>query len=57
MDNLNTHKSALASGFVQSRRAEIKFLPAYSPDLNPIEKMWSKVKQISHRLADHTAMP
>lgn len=26
--------------------AECLFLPAYSPDLNPIEKMWSKVKQI-----------
>ncbi|MFO1460729.1 MAG: transposase, partial [Verrucomicrobiota bacterium] len=24
--------------------AEVRFLPAYSPDLNPIEKMWSKVK-------------
>jgi transposase len=27
-----------------SRNIEIKYLPAYSPDLNPIEKMWSKVK-------------
>jgi transposase len=24
--------------------AEVRFLPAYSPDLNPIEKMWSKIK-------------
>lgn len=26
--------------------AEVRFLPPYSPDLNPIEKMWSKIKQI-----------
>jgi hypothetical protein len=30
---------------VAERHAEVKFLPPYSPDLNPIEKMWSKVKQ------------
>ena len=26
--------------------AQVRFLPAYSPDLNPIEKMWSKVKTL-----------
>ena len=46
MDNLRAHKSGIALEVVQSRQAEIKFLPAYSPDLNPIEKMWSKLKQI-----------
>ena len=28
------------------KQAELIFLPAYSPDFNPIEKMWSKVKQV-----------
>ncbi|MDR3357716.1 MAG: transposase [Desulfovibrio sp.] len=44
VDNLRAHK------YVQSCHAEVKFLPAYSPDLNPIEKMWSKVKQIPRGL-------
>jgi transposase len=55
MDNLNAHKSALVSGLVQSRCAEVKFLPAYSPDLNPIEKIWSKVKQILRGLKPRTS--
>jgi len=45
MDNLAPHKSKAAREFVASRSAICLFLPAYSPDLNPIEKMWSKVKQ------------
>ena len=39
MDNLNVYKSADALKVVQSCQVEIQFLPAYSPDLNPIEKM------------------
>ena len=54
MDNLRVHKSAIAQEIVQSRQAEIKFLPAYSPDLNPIEKMWSKLKQIIRGLKPRT---
>jgi transposase len=46
LDNLSSHKSRVAQEFVQSRSARYLFLPAYSPDFNPIEKMWSKVKQI-----------
>jgi len=45
MDNLSSHKSRAAQACVESRSARYLFLPAYSPDLNPIEKMWSKVKQ------------
>jgi transposase len=55
MDNLKTHKSEFALKSVQSRHAEVKFLPAYSPDLNPIEKMWSKVKQILRGLKPRTS--
>lgn len=54
MDNLSAHKSELAMEIVQSRQAKILFLPAYSPDLNPIEKMWSKVKQILRGMKPRT---
>ena len=44
MDNLAVHKSPQVKALVEARGAEVRFLPAYSPDLNPIEKMWSKIK-------------
>ncbi len=46
MDNLAVHKSPQVSALVQAAGAEVRFLPAYSPDLNPIEKMWSKIKAL-----------
>jgi len=45
MDNLAPHKNALTLALIAQAKATALFLPAYSPDLNPIEKMWSKVKQ------------
>jgi len=44
MDNLSPHKSEPTLSLITQSGAQILFLPAYSPDLNPIEKMWSKVK-------------
>jgi transposase len=44
MDNLSSHKSEGTLSLLQRAGAQILFLPAYSPDLNPIENMWSKVK-------------
>jgi len=44
MDNLSPHKSAPTLSLITEAGAEVLFLPAYSPDLNPIEKMWSKIK-------------
>lgn len=44
MDNLSVHKSPEVLKLVEAVGAEVRFLPAYSPDLNPIEKMWSKIK-------------
>jgi len=44
MDNLSPHKSALTLALIEQAGAAVLFLPAYSPDFNPIEKMWSKVK-------------
>ncbi len=46
MDNLNVHKSEKARDAITQMGATVIFLPPYSPDLNPIEKMWSKIKQI-----------
>ena len=45
LDNLSAHKHAAAIAMIESVGAMAWFLPPYSPDLNPIEKMWSKVKQ------------
>jgi transposase len=44
MDNLSPHKSEPTLALLTQAGAEVLFLPAYSPDFNPIEKMWSKVK-------------
>ncbi len=44
-DNLPAHKDSEAMNLIHSAGAITLPLPAYSPDLNPIEKMWSKVKE------------
>lgn len=44
MDNLSPHKSDPTLALIAQAGATVRFLPAYSPDLNPIEMMWSKVK-------------
>jgi transposase len=46
MDNLSPHKSDPTLALIAAAGAQVVFLPAYSPDLNPIEKMWSKVKAL-----------
>ncbi len=46
MDNLSPHKSDPTLARIAAAGAAVIFLPAYSPDLNPIEKMWSKVKAL-----------
>jgi transposase len=45
LDNLSAHKDTQAIRLMESAGAQVWFLPPYSPDLNPIEKMWSKVKE------------
>jgi transposase len=44
LDNLSAHKSAEARRLIEARGAQLLFLPPYSPDFNPIELCWSKVK-------------
>jgi Transposase and inactivated derivatives len=46
MDNLGAHKNDRTLALIAEAGAEVRFLPAYSPDLNPIEMMWSKVKSL-----------
>jgi transposase len=46
MDNLSPHKSDPTLALITQAGAQVMFLPAYSPDLNPIEMMWSKVKNL-----------
>jgi transposase len=44
MDNLSDHKNSFDITKFKKRSITIKYLPIYSPDFNPIEKMWSKIK-------------
>ena len=46
MDNLSSHKVSGVEEAINAVGARVKYLPVYSPDLNPIELMWSKVKWI-----------
>jgi len=46
MDNLSAHKVDGIRQLIETRGAKLLYLPPYSPDLNPIEKAWSKIKQI-----------
>ncbi len=45
LDNLATHKVRGVREALQARGAGLLYLPPYSPDFNPIEPMWSKIKQ------------
>ena len=46
MDNLSSHKVNGVRELIQKAGAEVLYLPPYSPDLNPIEKAWAKLKQL-----------
>jgi len=54
LDNLPAHKNQEIRDLIESVGAELWFLPPYSPDLNPIEKMWSKIKTILRTLKART---
>ena len=45
MDNLSAHKAPAVRAWIEKAGAEVLYLPPYSPDLNPIEKAWAKLKQ------------
>ena len=46
MDHLSAHKVEGVRQLIESSGAELLYLPPYSPDFNPIEKAWSKLKQL-----------
>lgn len=46
LDNLSSHKTLAADTVVKAAGARFVYLPPYSPDLNPIEKLFSKIKQL-----------
>ena len=54
MDNLASHKVAGIREAIDEVGASVWYLPPYSPDLNPIEKLWSKVKTWLRRNAART---
>jgi transposase len=45
LDNLTTHQVAGVREAIEAAGARLEYLPPYSPDLIPIENLWSKVKQ------------
>ena len=55
MDNLSAHKVEGVRELITARGAELLYLPPYSPDFNPIEQCWSKVKQILRTLKARTS--
>jgi len=55
MDNLSPHKTPAVAEIIRASGAEVWYLPPYSPDLNPIEQMWSKVKALLRKAAARTA--
>lgn len=54
MDNLSSHKGSRTPALIQSAQAELVYLPPYSPDLNPIELAFSKIKQALRSLSLRT---
>lgn len=54
MDNLSAHKRPDVVAAIRSSGADVLFLPPYSPEYNPIEKAWAKLKEMLRRLATLT---
>ena len=54
MDNLSAHKVAGVGQAIEARGAELLYLPPYSPDLNPIEQVFAKLKTLLRKAAERT---
>lgn len=54
MDNLSSHKRAAVKEAIEAAGAELRFLPPYSPDLNPIEMVFAKFKARLRSLREKT---
>jgi len=54
MDNLSTHKVKGVREIIQARGASLLYLPPYSPDFNPIEMAFAKLKALLRKAAERT---
>ena len=54
MDNLAAHKVSGIREAIEARGAELRYLPPYSPDLNPIEQAFAKLKALLRKAAERT---
>jgi len=54
MDNLGSHKGQAVRSAIRAAGAHLSFLPAYSPDLNPIEQVFAKLKHLLRDAAERT---
>jgi transposase len=54
MDNLSSHKGPQVREMIEAAGAELRYLPPYSPDFNPIENAFSKLKALLRKAAERT---
>ncbi len=54
MDNLGSHKAPAIRQAIRAAGAKLFYLPAYSPDLNPIEQVIAKLKHLLRKAAERT---
>jgi len=54
MDNLGSHKGKAVRRAIRQAGAHLLFLPPYSPDLNPIEQVFAKLKTLLRKAAERT---
>ena len=54
MDNLGSHKGTLVRRAIRAAGAKLFFLPPYSPDLNPIEQVFAKLKHLARKAAERS---
>ncbi len=54
LDNLGSHRGNAIGSTIRRRGARLLFLPPYSPDLNPIEQLFAKLKHLMRKAAERT---
>jgi transposase len=54
MDNLAAHKVKRVRETIEARGVELRYLPPYSPGLNPVEQVWSKLKALLRKAGERT---
>ena len=54
MDNLSAHKGERVKELIEERGCELIYLPSYSPDLNPIEEAFAKIKRLVRKAEART---